>query len=114
MALIFALSSRSEAPSAPLLSDTIAAVLGHFALYAVLAVLLLLGLRSWRPRQSISPYVLAGVIAIIYAISDEFHQSFVPGRDASALDLAVDALGVMSALALMRLLGVRTGRRVAR
>ena len=38
--------------------------------------------------------VLAVFISVLYAASDELHQSFVPGRTASTGDVLVDALGV--------------------
>jgi VanZ family protein len=39
-----------------------------------------------------------GTLAILYAISDEFHQSFVPGRNASVIDLGIDAIGISLSL----------------
>jgi len=36
---------------------------------------------------------LATLLAVLYAISDEFHQSFVPGRSVSALDASADLIG---------------------
>ncbi|MBS3157999.1 VanZ family protein [Candidatus Woesearchaeota archaeon] len=38
-------------------------------------------------------YFLAITITTIYAISDEFHQSFVPGRVADIFDLTADSIG---------------------
>jgi VanZ family protein len=42
--------------------------------------------------------------ALAYAISDEWHQSFVPGRGATARDVAIDGIGI----ALAALAGTRT------
>ncbi|MGQ9583297.1 MAG: VanZ family protein [Thermoplasmatota archaeon] len=38
-------------------------------------------------------FCLAALFILLYALSDEIHQSFVPGREASALDLLIDTLG---------------------
>jgi VanZ family protein len=43
---------------------------------------------------------VAATISLLYAITDEIHQSFVPGRDADPLDVLVDAVGIATALSL--------------
>lgn len=99
MGWIFWLSSQQALPPPPGISYAIAAIAGHFALYAVLAILLLVGLTGAREARG-AHLVAALAIAIGYALSDELHQSFVPGRDASLFDILVDALGVLFALTL--------------
>lgn len=64
----------------------------HVFEYAVLAFLIARGLRATGPRAA-SPWVPAFLLAALYAVSDEFHQSFVPGRGPSPLDIGFDALG---------------------
>jgi VanZ family protein len=34
-------------------------------------------------------------LGIAYALSDEIHQSFVPGREGAPLDFAIDSVGVV-------------------
>lgn len=98
MAVIFALSSiPSEVPSPGtrfLPPDKIA----HFVEYAVLGFLLYAAGRPYVVRTR-GAWVLVGVsvgIAVLYGISDEFHQSFVSGRDADVGDLVADALGAVA------------------
>jgi VanZ family protein len=44
-------------------------------------------------------YVLAWILTLLYAATDEFHQSFVPGRNASLVDVLVfDNLGAVAGL----------------
>jgi VanZ family protein len=44
-------------------------------------------------------YTLAWILALLYAATDEFHQSFVPARNASLMDVLVfDNFGTMAAL----------------
>ncbi|MBX9693052.1 MAG: VanZ family protein [Cyanobacteria bacterium] len=47
------------------------------------------------------PVVLSIVLTILYSVSDEWHQSFVPGRSASASDVMVDCVGVVIASVIL-------------
>lgn len=58
----------------------------HISEYAILFVLIY--------RATYKNWILSFVLAMIYAVSDEFHQSFVPGRTATFLDLGMDFSGV--------------------
>jgi VanZ family protein len=69
----------------------------HFAEYGVLALLLWQALRA-TPGLSRRATSLAFVLAVLYAISDEWHQFYVPGRYSDVRDVMVDALGVLAAL----------------
>ena len=84
-AVIFALSSISGLSTGLGFWDTLLRKLAHFAEYAILGALLLRALR----REGVA--VAAGVA---YAVTDELHQHFVPGRHGSPLDVALDAVGV--------------------
>jgi VanZ family protein len=91
MGFIFYLSSQ---PTISLLGEgwysPLRDVVGHFTVYAVLAILwerALAGLGAPRAER------WAFIIALGYAFSDEFHQSFVPGRSADLFDVTTDALG---------------------
>ncbi len=68
--------------------------------YAVLAVLLVRALGREAP-------VLA--LGILYAASDELHQSFVRGRHASPIDVAIDTVGLLIGLLVWRRRGDRLG-----
>jgi VanZ family protein len=98
MAFIFALSAQRALPSAPGLGATLTAVGGHLAVYAVLAALLARGLRG-TGLEGRRRFAAAFVVAVLYGVSDEVHQSFVPGRDATLADLGLDTAGAALALA---------------
>lgn len=68
---------------------------GHFTGYALLALANLHALGWDRKR-----WLAAWLLAVLYSASDEFHQSFVPGRNAALMDVAIDALGAGTALLL--------------
>jgi VanZ family protein len=70
---------------------------GHLSEYAVLALLLWRAKRQPKPNDP-RPWHwreagFALLVATLYAATDEFHQSFVPSREARAGDVALDALG---------------------
>ena len=78
MGLIFFLSSRSDLPNfAPGLPG-FEEIGGHLTAYGVLAGLLWWALRGSGVKY---PATWALVLAVFYGVTDEFHQSFVPGRD---------------------------------
>ena len=97
MALIYYVSAQ---PTLPSLSDSLLDSLlkygAHFVEYAVLALLWYRAIYSRFPHPKIQP--LAFIIVVVYALSDEFHQSFVPGRSATWQDVAVDVIGGACAL----------------
>ena len=73
----------------------------HFFEFFILAILLLRAfLKSYYGVSPVKMVVLAAAIAFIYALSDEFHQYFVPGRNADILDFIVDILGSSIGIAL--------------
>jgi len=98
-ALIFALSSVPDLGTGLGGWDLVLRKLAHAAEYAVLGALLL--------RATARPG-LAFVLGTLYAVSDEVHQSFVPGRMGSVLDVALDTVGVAIGIVLWQL--VRTRR----
>jgi len=64
---------------------------GHFAAYAVFAVLLSRDITQvtglWRAVG------VAIVIAVVFGAADEWHQRFIPGRDSDVADWRTDILG---------------------
>ena len=65
--------------------DFIAKKTAHISEYAILFALIFRATnRSW---------ILSFLLTMLYAVSDEFHQSFVPGRTATFFDLGFDLSG---------------------
>jgi VanZ family protein len=94
--VIFALSATPHlrvAEAADL--DFILRKAGHMAAFGILAVLI------WRALDfSAIPRALVWslVLTIAYAATDEFHQSFTAGRNASPVDVSIDSAGALMAL----------------
>ena len=66
----------------------------HLLEYAVLGFLLMRGLKNSELKFSNTSLIIFAVIfSVLYGLSDEFHQSFVPNRDASLLDVLFDCIG---------------------
>lgn len=95
MAAIFFLSSLHSAPLPPGVTDKPAHALGYLGFGVVLARALGGGLP---PRLTLAKAVLGIVIASLYAVSDEYHQSFVAGRTSDIADWFADTVGSSIAL----------------
>ncbi len=74
--------------------DVLLRKLAHTVEYAILGALLARATRrAW----------LAVMLGVLYAVSDEIHQTFVPGRMGSPVDVAIDAVGVAVGVGLWQL-----------
>ena len=80
--------------------------IAHFTEYAVLASLLVFG--AGHRRLTVSLALLVLLACSVYGASDEFHQSFVPGRTPDPVDWATDTAG--AGLAIGAVLAVRRRR----
>jgi VanZ like protein len=102
--LIFALSSIPDLGTGLGGWDLVLRKAAHVVEYAVLGALLFRALSSaGQPLRNGSAVTWAWTLGAAYAASDELHQHFVPGRQASPLDLAIDAVGVAVGVIAARL-----------
>ena len=114
MAVIFVISSLSDAPIPGGMSDKS----GHALGYTLLGLTVVRAVAGGLPRR-ITPRIAATAIAITvgYGVSDELHQSLVPGRSAEVADLYADAAGAATATIVCwawGILAVRASNREAR
>lgn len=96
MGLIFLLSAQPDlpVPHTGWLGELVSSG-AHAFVFGVLAVLWIRALGG-RHRA----WLIALILTLLYALSDEFHQAFVPGRHADIWDLVCDGLGAAVALGL--------------
>jgi VanZ family protein len=84
---------------------------GHFVGYALLGGLLARALADARvPGLTNRVAALAWLGSAVYAATDEFHQSFVPGRTPDVNDWLVDITGAAVAIVACRVLAAAIAR----
>jgi VanZ family protein len=92
MGVIFFLSAQPSDPVDRAWWDVLLRKLGHMTEYAVLTAL------WWRALRGLGvgrPLVLAMAISLGYAVTDEYHQTFVDGRHGTAVDVLIDLAGIV-------------------
>ncbi|MDX6378773.1 MAG: hypothetical protein QOE98_3076 [Gaiellaceae bacterium] len=99
-AIIFALSARPNLRVTEGDLDLVLRKLAHLVVFGLLAAGCLRGLTFHGVRGR-AALVGAAALATSYAISDEFHQTFVAGRSGAPLDVAIDLVGILVALAAL-------------
>ncbi len=98
---IFVLSSLPQVSRVPLPYHL--DKLAHAVVYGVLAITAHRAFfrqagSSWLRQHAA---ILAVVFALVYGVTDEFHQQFVPGRVSSLLDLVADAAGAVITVSIL-------------
>lgn len=99
--LIFWLSSQTALPTPMLFEHQ--DKLHHFSAYFIMGIL------AWRLvtdyiTQPKTIFLISLCFCSLYGASDEWHQSFVPGRQADILDWVADSIGASIALLLAPLI----------
>ncbi len=99
MALVFFLSAQSHLATDLGLIDLIGRKFVHAGVYAGLTLLWWWALAPLLGGRR--ALIAAVAISFLYAISDEYHQSFVEGRVGSPTDVAIDTVGIAFAIWLI-------------
>jgi VanZ family protein len=105
MGLIFYLSAQPAAAHHPWW-EIVVRKLGHVTGYALLTALWAWALRGVVRR----PVLVAVLISLAYACTDEYHQTFVRGRNGTPIDVGVDAIGMAIAACLIQARRLTPGR----
>ena len=85
------------------LTEQIISNLAHIPAYALLTFL---WLKAFERRSASHSFMAAALILfglILFAVSDEIHQSFIPGRSASYMDIGLDFLGIFFGLVIFKI-----------
>ena len=70
--------------------------LAHFSIYFVLGLLIMMALTPYQMPLWVQ-LMLTILLCFIYAMTDEFHQTFVSGRNGTFVDCIIDTLGSLCA-----------------
>ncbi len=98
MGLIFLLSSRPTIKTTQIYwQDFLVKKTAHFVEYAILSFLHIRAFLGSSLLQKKS-FILAFLLSLIYAASDEYHQSFVPGKETRVRDDVIDSIGALFAI----------------
>lgn len=100
MILIFTFSSMQVGSTSEFYwKDFIFKKSAHIIEYGILAVLIYRALTNSGINRK-KAFIYSVVIASLYGVSDEFHQSFTPGREPRFRDVAIDAVGATISLVI--------------
>ncbi len=66
----------------------------HITEYVVLCIFYIRALKNTTKLSDKKIYLFSVIFSIVYAITDEIHQSFVPTRNCNIFDLFFDTVGV--------------------
>lgn len=78
--------------------------IAHFSEFAMLGVLAYINIKDYVKKN---PIVISIIFSGIYAISDEIHQIYVPGRYCALVDMCIDVCGATFGILLIHLILVR-------
>lgn len=83
----------------------------HFSVYLVLGSLTVNALTSidkFKPdSRRVQVFLIALGICLVYAISDEIHQVFIPGRSGEIRDVLLDSMGALAGIVIMTIIRVK-------
>ncbi len=103
MIIIFYFSSLSYFPPGTLPAVKISDLIKHAVLYFGLGILFLLSYKSLKSTKK-KALILAILSSILYGISDEIHQLFIPNRVCSFADIIANSVGAFIGAGLIYLI----------
>lgn len=78
--------------------------IAHFSIYTLVGFLLMALFSTYENIKRKYQIYISAIIGILYAISDEIHQSFIPERGPKITDVFIDSLGVFFGMAVILLI----------
>ena len=75
--------------------------LAHFSLYFLMGVFSFLAIVSYKRIKLFSRFLYPYTFSVLYAVSDEIHQLFVPGRSCELRDVFIDSCGILLSLVII-------------
>lgn len=72
----------------------------HLSIYTLVGILIMSFISTYKTHLKYK-FLISILVGLIYASSDEIHQSFIPGRTASVIDVGIDTTGVLLGIILV-------------
>ena len=72
----------------------------HFGVYTVVGFSVM-GFMCTFDMRNIFKLLISFAVGVTYAVTDEVHQYFIPGRNASIIDVGIDSLGVLTGIFIL-------------
>ncbi len=72
----------------------------HLSIYTLVGILIMSFISTYKIHLKYK-FLISILVGLIYASSDEIHQSFIPGRTASIIDVGIDTSGVLIGIMLV-------------
>lgn len=72
----------------------------HFSIYALLGILTINFANIFENQNNRRKIIYAILFCAFYAITDEFHQYFIPGRSAELRDVLIDSIGALTGIVI--------------
>ena len=72
----------------------------HVSIYTLVGILMMSFISTYKIHLKYK-FLISILVGLIYASSDEIHQSFIPGRTASIIDVGIDTAGVLLGIILV-------------
>lgn len=72
--------------------------MAHFSIYTVLGIFAINFTITLKDKKIYIKMIYALIFCFIYAITDEFHQRFIPGRSAEVRDVIIDTIGALTGI----------------
>ena len=103
--VIFLFSNQAGEESSKISNDLIVRKMGHFSEYMILgffsfSYLSNLFVKSSEFKDCRKTAITSLAFSVVYASSDEFHQTFVEGRDGNIVDVLIDGSGAFTGIIL--------------
>ncbi len=98
MAVIFYLSSRTGSDLQGMFPFLDSFNFGHLIAYFILSLLFYWALQTKTGRRKLDVRLIAVGLSLLYGLTDEWHQSFVPSRSPDPIDILNDVIGASAAM----------------
>ena len=82
--------------------ESIIRKIAHYSIYTLVGILLMSLMSTYKIKE-LDRIAVSLIVGVIYAVTDEIHQAFVPGRGPLVTDVILDSMGVLTGIFIVML-----------